>query len=140
MKKYKITVNGKTYDVEVVDVSESEKVLASQIPQIPLHSVKQSDTKSPSVPKTESKQTQSPATVSKEVIDGATPVKAPMPGTILSINVKVGDKVEKGDTVIILEAMKMENEIATEISGTVKAINVAKGTAVVQGDTLIQIG
>lgn len=140
MKKYKITVNGKTYDVEVVDVSESEKAQVSQIPQIPLHSVKQSENKSSSVPKTESKQAQSHAAVSKEIIDGATPVKAPMPGTILSINVKVGDKVEKGDTVIILEAMKMENEIATEISGTVKAINVAKGTAVVQGDTLIQIG
>lgn len=136
MKKYKITVNGKTYDVEVIDVSENEKNLSSQIPKISISSVKHQESKA--AEKIESKP--APSSVSKEAVEGASPVKAPMPGTILSINVKVGDKVEKGDTVIILEAMKMENEITAEISGTVKAINVQKGTAVVQGDTLIQIG
>ena len=67
------------------------------------------------------------------------PVKAPLPGTINEIKVKVGDKVNAGDTVVILEAMKMQNNIEAETSGTITSINVNKGDAVMEGDTLVTI-
>lgn len=67
------------------------------------------------------------------------PVIAPLPGTINEIKVKVGDKVNAGDTVVILEAMKMQNNIEAETSGTITGINVNKGDAVMEGDTLVTI-
>ena len=67
-------------------------------------------------------------------------VKAPLPGTISSINVKVGDKVNFGDTVLVLEAMKMQNNIEAENSGTVTSILVNQGDSVMEGATLITIG
>ena len=68
------------------------------------------------------------------------PVKAPLPGTISSVNVKVGDKVNVGDTVVVLEAMKMQNNIEAENSGTVTSILVNQGASVMEGATLITIG
>ena len=67
------------------------------------------------------------------------PVVAPLPGTINEIKVKVGDKVNVGDTVVILEAMKMQNNIEAESAGTIASINVNKGDAVMEGDTLVVI-
>ena len=67
------------------------------------------------------------------------PVVAPLPGTINEIKVKVGDKVNTGDTVVVLEAMKMQNNIDAETSGTITSINVNKGDAVMEGDTLVTI-
>lgn len=67
------------------------------------------------------------------------PVVAPLPGTINEIKVKVGDKVNAGDTVVVLEAMKMQNNIDAETSGTIASINVNKGDAVMEGDTLMTI-
>ena len=67
-------------------------------------------------------------------------VKAPLPGTISSINVKVGDKVNVGDTVLVLEAMKMQNNIEAENSGTVTSILVNQGDSVMEGATLVTIG
>ncbi len=69
-----------------------------------------------------------------------TPLTAPMPGMIVSVAKNVGDKVEKGDTVIVLEAMKMENALPAPISGTVKAVNVAQGASVAKGAVLAVIG
>jgi len=70
---------------------------------------------------------------------GGKPVVAPLPGTINDIKVKVGDKVNVGDTVVILEAMKMQNNIEAETAGTIASINVNKGDAVMEGDTLVTI-
>lgn len=67
------------------------------------------------------------------------PVVAPLPGTINEIKVKVGNKVNAGDTVVVLEAMKMQNNIDAETSGTIASINVNKGDAVMEGDTLVTI-
>lgn len=67
------------------------------------------------------------------------PVVAPLPGTINEIKVKAGDKVNAGDTVVVLEAMKMQNNIDAETSGTIASINVNKGDAVMEGDTLVTI-
>ena len=67
---------------------------------------------------------------------GGVKLEAPMPGTVLKINVKVGDSVKKGDTVLILEAMKMENEIAAPADGVIASVNVAQGASVNTGDVL----
>ncbi len=67
-------------------------------------------------------------------------VMAPLPGTVLEIKVKVGDEINDGDVVLILEAMKMESEIVSEVSGVVKAINVNTGDSVQENQVLIEVG
>ena len=70
---------------------------------------------------------------------GGQSVAAPMPGTILAVNVKPGQAVKKGDVLIMLEAMKMENEIMAPVDGTVGAVNVTKGQSVQSGDVLLTL-
>jgi glutaconyl-CoA/methylmalonyl-CoA decarboxylase subunit gamma len=70
---------------------------------------------------------------------GAGKVLSPLPGVVLSINVNVGDKVKNGDVLLIMEAMKMENEIRTDISGTIKLIQVKPNDTVLEGDVLVVI-
>ncbi len=66
-------------------------------------------------------------------------VKAPLPGTIFKMSTKVGDEIKAGDTLLIMEAMKMENNIQAEVSGKIKSIMVAEGDAVLQDDILMEI-
>ena len=66
-------------------------------------------------------------------------VKAPLPGTIFKLKCKIGDDVSAGDTLLIMEAMKMENNIQSEIDGKVKTIKIAEGDAVLQGDILLEL-
>ena len=70
---------------------------------------------------------------------GLSKVDAPLPGTIFKLNVKEGDSVKKGQTILILEAMKMENNILAEKDGVINKIHVAEGDAVLQGDILVEI-
>ena len=116
MRKYNVTVNGTTYEVEVEEIGEGV---------------------SASAPAPEQKAA-APAPKAAPAAGGNT-VKAPMPGTILNMNVKVGDKIEKDALVCVLEAMKMENEIFSTSAGTVKAINAPKGTTVNSGDAIITL-
>lgn len=81
--------------------------------------------------------TEQPKTATPEA--GGTAVKAPLPGTITSINVKVGDKVNVGDCVVVLEAMKMQNNIETDTAGTVTSISVNQGDSVMEGATVLTI-
>lgn len=120
IKKYNITVNGSSYEVEVEELGGVETVAAPAAKAAP----KAAPKAKPSTPKASG---------------GAGAVSAPMPGTILSVNVKVGDSVKAGDTLCILEAMKMENEIVAPADATVKAINVNKGDTVANGDLLITL-
>ena len=71
---------------------------------------------------------------------GPAPVVAPMPGLIVRVTVEVGDTVQAGQGVVVMEAMKMENELRASVSGTVKAVHVAPGTAVEKGALLIELG
>ena len=113
MKKYRVNVNGTQYDI-TLEVLEGEAA-AAPAPQA-----------ASAAPKAAA-----PA--------GGQAVNAPMPGTILSVNVQPGQAVKKGDILVMLEAMKMENEIMAPVDGTVGAVNVTKGQSVQSGDVLLTI-
>ena len=119
MKRYTITVNGKAYDV-TVEENGSAASAPVQAPAAPA-----------AAPKAAPAPAAAPANVS------GTKVNSPMPGTVLKMKVKAGDAVKKGDVLCVLEAMKMENEIASEDDGTVKEILVKKGDVVQPGQDLI---
>ncbi len=122
MRKFNITVNGKTYEVDVEEVGGVQApVMAAPAP-----AATPAPTAAPAAPK---------ATGSM----GATKVVAPMPGTVVSIKVNVGDKVESGTLVAVLEAMKMENEIFAGADGVVASINANAGDSVNTGDVLVSL-
>ncbi len=112
MKKYKVNVNGTSYEIEIELMSETEAAAAS------------APAKAAPAPS---------ATGEGEAVN------APMPGTILDVKVNVGDSVKKGQVLMILEAMKMENEIMAGVDGVVTSIGVTKGAAVQTGDALCTI-
>lgn len=129
-RKFVVNVNGKDYDVEVTEVSSSRPV--ERIKEQPAAPVgKPIIEKAPAAPAAPIKA----ALVSEPI--GGTKVTSPMPGTVLKINTEQGAKVKSGDVLLILEAMKMENEITAPSDGTVAAICVEKGGRVNSGDTLI---
>lgn len=123
MQRYRVRVNGRSYDVEVEEVGE-----ASAVPAASSKPVAAAPRPSPAaVPSVTS-------TAGDEVI------KSPMPGKIVSVAVKQGQEVREGDLVIVLEAMKMENDILCGRAGTVKEIRVTENALVNTGDELVVIG
>ena len=123
MKRYKIEINGKVFEVGVEEVG-SGVVTQTAAP----------------VRKAAPVAAAPVAQAAPVVSGGADAVSAPMPGTILDVKVSVGDSVNAGDTLVILEAMKMENEIAATKSGVVRSIEVQKGSAVQTGQALVVVG
>ena len=120
MKIYKIKVNGKTYKVELEAMDE----VASKAPV------------AVEAPKAEA----APAPAAQVTGEGnGTPVVSPIQGTVLDIKVKVGDKVKKGQTVCIVEAMKLENEVVSTADGVVSEILVTKGASVASKAPLIMV-
>ena len=151
MKKYQYKVQGVDYTVQIEEVEGNiAKVSVNDIPfeielQQPINAAKHPTIAKPVVvaPQTDNQASTQPA--AKPAQTAAAPasgnaVKAPLPGTITEINVTIGQQVNVGDTVIVLEAMKMQNNIETEYAGTVKAINVSKGDSVMEGAVLLTIG
>ncbi len=124
MKKYVITVNGNKYEVEVEEVG-SVVTKAAPAPA-PAPKAAPAPASAPKAAKVES------SGVSK-------PVTAPMPGNIINIVVKPGDVVKKGQTLLVFEAMKMENDLASPSEGKVVGINVSKGSIVAAGDVLLTL-
>ena len=125
MRKFNITVNGKTYEVDVEEVggvATASPVMSAPAP-----------TAAPA-PKAAA-----PAAPKATGTMGANKVTAPMPGTVVSIKVNVGDKVESGTLVAVLEAMKMENEIFAGCDGVVASINANAGDSVNTGDVLVSV-
>ena len=137
-KQYKITVNGKTYDVSVEEIRPvASNKTVSTIVNTPVNTPKPA---AAPAPKPAAAPAPKPAAAPAVPIDeNAISVKATMPGTIVSFSVAVGDKVQEGQVVAILEAMKMENEITAPASGEVKSIHVEKGSSVVEGQVILQI-
>ena len=127
--KYKLTLNGKNYIVEV-EVAEpmSTQEFQSYAPA----------PAAPAAPALEA--TPSTAPAAPVVVGDGTAVDAPMPGTILKVCVSQGQQVKEGDVLVVLEAMKMENEIMAPKGGTIKQVLVTKGTSVDTGAPLVLIG
>ena len=117
MKKYRITVNGKVYEVELEPVEEGAAVAAPAAPV---------------TTKVESKPVAAPAVVSA----GERVVKAPIGGGVVKVSVNVGDSVKKGQTLLVIEAMKLENEVVAPVAGKITGITVAVNTSINTGDTL----
>ena len=113
MKKYRVTVNGTVYEIELEELIGTAPAPAAAAPAAP-----------------------APAAAAPE---GGEHVTAPVPGTILSINVAAGDTVKRGQVLMILEAMKMENEIMCPCDGKVASVNTSKGAAVESGTLLCVI-
>ena len=111
MKKYRVNVNGTVFEVEIEEMAGAPAAPAA-----------------------------APAPAAPAAPAGGEKITAPMPGTILTVNVTSGSAVKKGDVLMILEAMKMENEIMAPCDGAVTSVSVTKGAAVESGTLLCTIG
>lgn len=157
MGKYNFRINGHDYQVDVnsveggiadvtVNGTDYKVELADAVPAPAQQAVRPApqtvSTGAPAV----TPQATAPAPQAAQTATASTPkgkgevVTAPLPGVILDIKVKVGDAVKAGQTVAVLEAMKMENEIESTASGTVTAVNAGKGDSVLEGAAIITIG
>ena len=123
MKNYKVNVNGTEYKVSIELISETEAAAPVAAP----------------APAAAPAPVAAPAAPAAAAPAGGEKVNAPMPGTILSVNVKVGDAVKKGQVLVILEAMKMENEIMAPVDGTVTFVGVNQGATVESGSAICVI-
>lgn len=144
MKKFKFTIRGNKYNVELLNLEDNIaeiEVNGSKYEVEIEQEIKTSKTpklvRSKAVPSSEYDKAKTSKPTEKK---GAGAVKAPLPGTILEIKAKVGDVVKSGDLLLVMEAMKMENNITADKEGKVSAINVNNGDSVMEGDVLVEIG
>ena len=135
-----VTVNGIPFEVEMKQPvkSSKQKVKLSEERRVKSEEFNSSSSSATNA-SSATNESSAPTTKPAAAAASGKPVVAPLPGTINEIKVKVGDKVNAGDTVVVLEAMKMQNNIDAETSGTIASINVNKGDAVMEGDTLVTI-
>ena len=150
MNKYQYKVQGVDYDLDIEEVEGNlAKVSVNGIqfevelkrPINPVHAIKKPKVAAPKPAAPAPAPAAAPVAAAPAAAPGSgNPVKAPLPGTISSISVKVGDQVNVGDTVLVLEAMKMQNNIEAEYAGTVTSIVVNPGDSVMEGAVLLTIG
>ncbi len=134
MRKFIINVNGSSYEVEVEEVGGvSAPVVASAPAPAPAPVAAPAPASAPAP-------APAPAPAAASVPAGATNVTAPMPGSIVKVPVTVGQSVEAGQVLCILEAMKMENEIMAPSAGKVVAVSATVGATVNTGDVLVSLG
>lgn len=129
MKMFRVIVNGNEYEVGI------EELKGSNTPR-------QTEATSTPAPRPDKPKVAQKAEPAKPVInnENGQTIVSPMPGTILRLEVSIGDTIAKGDTLMILEAMKMENEILAPNDGVVKQLNVSQGSSVNSGDILAVLG
>ena len=130
--KYKVTLNGRTYEVEV----EAGKAMLLD----EYEAIAPAPAAAPVAAAPAAAAPAAAAPAAPAVTGAGDPINAPMPGTILKVNVKAGDAVKEGQVLVVLEAMKMENEILAPKNGTVTQVVVAKGASVDTGAPLVVIG
>ena len=150
MNKYQYKVQGVDYDVEIEEVEGNvAKVNVNGIrfdvelkqPINPTSSLKKVRVEAPKpVARPAVPVAAAPAATPAAPAGAGSPIKAPLPGTIIELKVNVGDTVKQGDCVLVLEAMKMQNNIESEYEGTVTSITVKQGETVMEGAVLLTIG
>ena len=145
MKEYKYKINGNEYNVAVEELEGNK---ANVTVNGKSYQVELDRPAKPAVSKPVARPAAAPAASAPAAapapkaapVAGGAGIKAPLPGVILDIKVKVGDAVSKGQTIAILEAMKMENNINADREGTVVSINVEKGQSIAEGTDIITLG
>lgn len=135
MRTFKVTVNGVAYDVTVEEYNGTAPV----VPAVPATPVVSAAPVAPAAPVATVSPTAPVAPAASAAPGSGEKVCAPMPGSIVKMCVKVGDTVNNGDLLCVLEAMKMENEIFAPVGGTVSSVVVNQGATVNSGDVLITI-
>lgn len=131
-KRYRVTVDGTSYDVTVEDLGGAPAPVSAPAPA----AAAPAPVAAAPAPATAPASAPAPAPSA----EGGTVIEAPMPGKILRVSVSVGTAVKAGDVLLILEAMKMENEISAPSAGTVKEIRAREGDSVNSGDALVVLG
>lgn len=130
MKKFNIKVNGISYEVEIEEVKEgAPQAAAPQVTKV--------------TPKVAAPKVEAPKAPAKEAVAagaGEHSIDAPMPGKIVKVLVEEGQSIKAGDVLLVLEAMKMQNEITADVDGTVKAVNVEAGQNVKVKESLVILG
>lgn len=143
MKNFKFKINGTEYSVDINEVEGQEITLdvngtpykVTVDKELKQKQVVMTTRTAPRVAAAPGGEVQTSAPASK-----GSKVTTPLPGTILDVFVNVGDKVKAGQTVVLLEAMKMENNIEADVEGTVTEVKVRKGDSVLEGDVMVVIG
>lgn len=142
MKEYKYTINGNKYEVAIEGIEENIATVTVNGEQFKVEMEKEPEPEKKKVvvrPAAQPAQESAPASSSSANVNVNNAVKAPLPGVITEIKVAVGDEVQAGDTVIVLEAMKMANNLETEKGGKVTAVLVKEGESVMEDTPLVVI-
>ena len=137
MKQYKVTINGQSYDVTLEEVGVSG--FSAPRPAAPAPAATQAPVQQAPAALAPAPAAAPAAARAAASAVGSFIIKAPMPGTVLSFKVEVGQDVKRGDVVLILEAMKMENEIVASQAGRVVGLRVPAGSSVNTGDSLVDL-
>ncbi len=144
MKKFKFTIRGNQYDVEIQKMEDNIAEIEVNGTSYQVSIDKEIKTsKTPTLIRSQAHQVHESgkAKTSKPAErKGSGGIKAPLPGTILEMKVKTGDSVTMGQTLLVMEAMKMENDIKADRAGTISAVKVNNGDSVLEGDVLVEIG
>jgi len=142
-RKFNITINGNDYAVEIMKIHEGLATVEvnGTVYEVAFEAEKKVS-KTPTLIRTPAYATESerPQSTAKPRDNVGKRVKAPLPGVILELNVREGDSVKAGQVLLIMEAMKMENNIVAPIDGKVQTLRVSKGDNVLEGDVLVEIG
>ncbi len=141
MKKFDFTISGNKYNVHLKDIEDNiAKIdVNGTLYVVEIQQEVKKSVKTPKIVRPEVQRQSGEGFISKNDVSGVSKVLSPLPGTIFKILVKEGDVVNKGDALLIMEAMKMENNVLAEKDGTVNKILVSIGGAVLQNDVLMEL-
>jgi biotin carboxyl carrier protein len=142
MKEYKYTINGNKYEVEIGEIVDNVATVKVNGEDFKVEMEPEAEPEKKKVvlgkPKTETAG-EAPVAADTANVNTNNAIKAPLPGTIVEVKVSVGDEVQAGDVVVVLEAMKMANNLEAEKSGKVTAVLVQQGQSVMEDDALVVI-
>jgi len=138
MKNYKFTISGNNYEVDIIDIDgDLAKIEVNGTPYMVEIHRQMKQAKTPTLVRPVLREPHK--TIEKKVGGPKVSVKSPLPGIIIEVSVKPGDRVAKGQKLVVMEAMKMENVIKAEVEGEIVSVKVSTGQSVLQDEVLIEI-
>ncbi len=142
MKKFKFKINGNNYSVDIREFEDDQATIHVNGTEyvVEIQQEKRKPGKTPKLVREKVVRQPGEGRIEKKASAGGFAVEAPLPGSIFKLKVKEGDTVAKGDSLLILEAMKMENDVLADEAGVIKEIKVKEGDSVLQNDLLLVIG